>query len=1151
MSVNVLSSETLASAEVSLRLDAEDVVLVSGGAKGITFELALELARWTKTNFALLGSSPLPPPDADPAGDEIRRNLARLREAGSRCFYAQADVTDLAAVRRAVAGVERELGEITAILHGAGVTELRGIRDKPIEEFLRCIRIKARGLYNLLAAVPPARLKALHVISSVLGNSGMRGQVDYAFANAWLDGAVRSFKADHPECHCLSLGYSVWAGTGLGRKIGALDSLRAVGVTPIEIETGVAAYRALLDRPQAGTQFIVTGRLTTDLEANLFHSPPADRGRFLEKVLRWIPGVEVIAEATLSHATDLYLPEHVFEGTPMFPGVMAIEAMVQAAMACAGCEELPVVRNIMFRRPLIVPEEGTVVVRTLAFAEEPDERESGAICVRVAMRSAGDDFQESHFEARCWFGLPAPKPEELPRCPPLPEPLTLDPEQLCPEPLFQGKFFRRITAVRKREMVCESIADVECPEREAYYGDGRSQGTVTPSPAARDTFLQVGAIAVPPGCLPVSMAELRWIGPVRGRLNCKAIFVPTVGADYSTDITVFDQSGAMVEKMTGIMLRASDGGARNKVLRRTEYSSLAQVSPELGRLGSPGSIALAVVEHSEIRNGGEVPELSRMDREQIAAETSEARRLSALANLVAARRAAMGFARGGHEEPSPTDFTLVHRADGKPELRGRNTIAEHIVRGIDVSLADCGGFSLALTALPPAGIDIEVVERRDCETWRALLGADGYTLALRVHRETGEPFDEAATRVWTLLEAGKKAHALRRLLPRFDRALQGSWLRFISPENDGAFVSILAQHPAGPAVKFALAVTFSGKPPAALPEPADGPDPDPIIYGFKLGHGPQGQPAGVWRFSVTFKEAANLSRTVYFSHYFGWVGRLREMMCHSIYEELKKHFSTGKWGMITNSAEISIMGEAKPGDVITGRFWLERLSGQSTTEFVHEWFRDKERIAMGRMSTSWVAVRAHGVVEIQPLPPFAQDFIDRMRPGTPAEGESRSLSEAQALLGAEVYREPPGPVRPEALLHEQVFETTLEDANFVGNIYYSNYYVWQGRVRDRFFNGLSTVSKGELRCTFCRVEHMGEAMPFDRIQVRMYGSRVHEKGIRLYFDYFKLEADGGRVKIAFGEHEAAWHEAVAAAVWPKSRLPVEIRKAIVAGASRS
>ena len=66
------------------------------------------------------------------------------------------------------------------------------------------------------------------------------------------------------------------------------------------------------------------------------------------------------------------------------------------------------------------------------------------------MRSSGDDFQLNHFEAECWFGLPAPAQENLPVCPPLLEPLDKNPEDFSPVPLFQGKFFRRIMSIRQQ-----------------------------------------------------------------------------------------------------------------------------------------------------------------------------------------------------------------------------------------------------------------------------------------------------------------------------------------------------------------------------------------------------------------------------------------------------------------------------------------------------------------------------------------------------------------------------------------------------------------------------------------------------------------------------------------------------------------------------
>jgi len=142
---------------------------------------------------------------------------------------------------------------VTAILHGAGVSQLQLFRDMELESYRRGIRVKARGLYNLLATVPPQRLKAVHVTSSVLGKTGMQGQADYTFANAWLDGAVSAVAAAYPHLHYLSLGYSVWAETGLGKRLGTLDSLTLLGVTAMSTQDRVSSYLDLLQSPPVGS----------------------------------------------------------------------------------------------------------------------------------------------------------------------------------------------------------------------------------------------------------------------------------------------------------------------------------------------------------------------------------------------------------------------------------------------------------------------------------------------------------------------------------------------------------------------------------------------------------------------------------------------------------------------------------------------------------------------------------------------------------------------------------------------------------------------------------------------------------------------------------------------------------------------------------
>lgn len=144
-----------------------------------------------------------------------------------------------------------------------------------------------------------------------------------------------------------------------------------------------------------------------------------------------------------------------------------------------------------------------------------------------------------------------------------------------------------------------------------------------------------------------------------------------------------------------------------------------------------------------------------------------------------------------------------------------------------------------------------------------------------------------------------------------------------------------------------------------------------------------------------------------------------------------------------------------------------------------------------------------------------------------------------------------------ALLYEHVFESSLEDANLVGNIYFANYYRWQGRTRDEYFRTTApelyrgTGEAGELRCLFCKIEHLREAMPFDPIAVRMSLVALHERGARLRFDYFRVNPDGGRDKLGSGEHVAGWFAPTAAGEWAPAPLPPVFRDALLAAGGRA
>lgn len=487
-------------------------------------------------------------------------------------------------------------------------------------------------------------------------------------------------------------------------------------------------------------------------------------------------------------------------------------------------------------------------------------------------------------------------------------------------------------------------------------------------------------------------------------------------------------------------------------------------------------------------------------------------------------------------------------ASGKPVVAGADDIG--------VSVAHDDWAAIAVAGAGEQGCDLAPVEPRPRKRWLGLLGAEREQL-LEELIAGGDTLDVAGTRLWAAAEAAKKADADATLeLARRSGAavlLRAGELHVLT------FPHRLSE---GPERIVALVVR------AEAEAEADGPSAE--SYGFDLSayaltladDGPiPGRLVVTVRFPLTFRESANLSRTLFFSHVFMWMGKLRELAVQPVYEPLARQFATGRWGMVTNYGETRYFGEARAEDTIEGRFWLGPASGRlgSTQEFHYEWRRvppggAPERFAWSRMGVTWVEILGHGVVEARPLPEYYASLMDRVTP--PDTPEVRAALEPSPApddvhLGSPLWSAPPGPAGG-PVLHEEAFDTSLEESNLVGNIYFANYYVWQGVARDRFFQAVApelyrgTGESGELRCLHHRTDHLREAMPFQRIAARMSLDAMHERGVRLRFDMFRLE-DGRRDKLGAAVHTAGWFAPVAdGGPWQPAPLPQVLRDALLA-----
>jgi 3-hydroxymyristoyl/3-hydroxydecanoyl-(acyl carrier protein) dehydratase/acyl-CoA thioesterase FadM len=320
--------------------------------------------------------------------------------------------------------------------------------------------------------------------------------------------------------------------------------------------------------------------------------------------------------------------------------------------------------------------------------------------------------------------------------------------------------------------------------------------------------------------------------------------------------------------------------------------------------------------------------------------------------------------------------------------------------------------------------------------------------------------------------------------------------------------------------------------------------------------GPQDQSVFIHRFIPDFKTFANLGSGIYFSHIFNWMGLAREMSSIPVLREIRELTESGKWGQVTNWASIEILGECRNVHrIVEARMWCGKLSGSknSSATLSFDWVSRgvqgvEERIARGQMGFTWVEILAHGVVQPAPLPKSYYDFIKSMEAKNDLPNVYQSVPEPYKNLnpGRSILKTSGGP-RSVIPLATKSFETTTFDGNLVGNIYFGNYSIWMGRVRDSFFyrlsprNFIKSDNVFELLCTKSRIQHLREAMPFDEIFVTMGLLQVNQCGIDLHFEFYRKNLNGMMEKLAIADHQCVWTHRMAsghisAHEWPEEML---------------
>src|ERR1051326_8766425 len=291
------------------------------------------------------------------------------------------------------------------------------------------------------------------------------------------------------------------------------------------------------------------------------------------------------------------------------------------------------------------------------------------------------------------------------------------------------------------------------------------------------------------------------------------------------------------------------------------------------------------------------------------------------------------------------EFTRTN--NGKPEIAAPDSDSP------SVSLTHDNRFCIAVAGDGKQGVDVEVVKERTETDWRALLGPNGQSLFDQLARV--ESAGRAGTRIWSAREAVYKALGAR------------SVMLSVHARQNNAVLLRAEMHAGQKCLVLTLPVTFTlgrERMVALVTDTATGDDIDesPAIandddhlsrrdYEHALltlaGFDPDSYAlsadettgAFVVRWPVTIRDGANLDRSVHFTLYADWMGKVRELAMQPVAASFGAQLSTGRWGMITNSSQITVLAEPRLDDVIEARYWVQRAPQQprSTVDLHFEW----------------------------------------------------------------------------------------------------------------------------------------------------------------------------------------------------------------------
>ncbi|HBB35614.1 MAG TPA: short-chain dehydrogenase [Cyanobacteria bacterium UBA9273] len=223
----------------SYHLREDGTYLITGGLGGLGLKVAQWLAERGAKNIVLVGRS-------SPAA-AASAVMGELAQSGIKVVVKQVDVVVEAQVEECLHDISHSLPPLRGVIHAAGILDDGVLLHQDWEQFVKVLKPKVQGAWNLHRLTQGMPLDFFVLFSSAASLLNPPGQANHASANRFLD--ALAYHRRQQGLPALSINWGAWAEVGVVAQPDIGKRLMLQGVETIGWQQGIQVLEQLMQQP--------------------------------------------------------------------------------------------------------------------------------------------------------------------------------------------------------------------------------------------------------------------------------------------------------------------------------------------------------------------------------------------------------------------------------------------------------------------------------------------------------------------------------------------------------------------------------------------------------------------------------------------------------------------------------------------------------------------------------------------------------------------------------------------------------------------------------------------------------------------------------------------------------------------------------------